>query len=52
MIYRCDSCRFTFERMGAVDDCPDCGKAAVREATKDEKDEYQKNRAELDKKKP
>ena len=51
MIYTCNNCKFTFSRVGKVEDCPDCGKSAVREATKEEKAEYQKNRDELNKKK-
>jgi len=43
MIYTCDKCLFTFERDSEVDTCPDCGKAAVRAADENEKDEFQKN---------
>ena len=45
MIYACDNeiCRFIFERAGAVDSCPDCGKSAIREATEAEQEEYRKN---------
>ena len=42
MIYTCDHCLFTFKRAGTVEACPDCGKPAVREATKKEKDKYLK----------
>jgi len=49
MIYTCNHCRFTFRRSGAVENCPDCGKPAVREATPKEKDEYKKNLAEQEK---
>jgi len=49
MIYTCNSCRFTFQRAGEVEECPDCGKLAVREATKKEKEEYRKNQAEYEK---
>jgi len=51
MIYTCYHCRFTFRRSGAVENCPDCGKQAVREASKEEKEEYKKNHAEQEKKK-
>ena len=49
MIYTCGGCRFTFRRSGEIENCPDCGKPAVREATDKEKEEYRKNRAEYDK---
>jgi len=48
MIYICENCHFTFKRTGKADACPDCGKLSVREATKKEKDEYKKNRAEFE----
>jgi ssDNA-binding Zn-finger/Zn-ribbon topoisomerase 1 len=48
VIYTCTKCRFTFSRAGKVEDCPDCGKQAVREATEKEKEEYKKNRAEYE----
>ena len=38
MIYTCDSCLFTFRRAGKLEDCPDCGKPALSEATDKEKD--------------
>ena len=40
MIYTCNVCHFTFERVGGVDQCPDCGKNNVREAKETEKAEY------------
>ena len=43
MIYTCNSCRFTFKRIGEPEACPDCGKPALREATKDEKAEFLEN---------
>lgn len=49
MIYTCNHCRFTFYRTNMVEICPDCGKPAVREATKKEKEEYKKNQAEYEK---
>ena len=39
-IYMCAACRFLFERVGAVTQCPDCGKERVRIATPDEQTEY------------
>jgi len=44
MIYTCNHCHFTFRRAGETEICPDCGKFTVREATKEEIDEYIKNR--------
>ena len=49
MIYTCNSCLFTFRRAGKVETCPDCGKPAVREATKKEITEYRKNQDEYEK---
>ena len=49
MIYTCNSCRFTFRWTGNIENCPDCGKPAVREATEKEKDDYIKNQAEYEK---
>jgi len=46
LIYTCGKCLFTFKRTGKVEECPDCGKFAVREATKKEKEEYEKYRKE------
>lgn len=40
MIYTCNVCHFTFERVGDVDQCPDCGKRNIREANAAEKAEY------------
>ena len=44
MIYTCNSCRFTFSRVGEVQSCPDCGKPSIREATDKEKEDYIKYR--------
>ena len=49
MIYCCDHCNFIFNRAGEVDACPDCGKPSIREATEEEKAEYQNNRASMEK---
>jgi len=45
--YICDACRFQFVRHGEVDSCPDCGKEMVREATKEEAEQFIKIQAEL-----
>ena len=37
MIYACDNCHFLFSRTKQPEQCPDCGKYAVREATEAEK---------------
>lgn len=47
MVYRCDACKFLFERIGEVTQCPDCGKPLVREATDEEKEEYKRLREEF-----
>lgn len=47
MIYTCDKCRFTFERTGKTEICPDCGGMRVRDADEAETAEYRRNRAEM-----
>ena len=42
MLYACDNCHYLFLRT-SEDTCPDCGKAMIRPATSEEKEEY-KNR--------
>ena len=51
MIYTCNHCRFIFSRVGKTENCPDCGKPNVREASDKEKEEFQKNRTAADKNK-
>ena len=48
-IYICEKCKFSFERSGIVEECPDCGRSFVREATEDEAAEHQKNKTEFEK---
>jgi uncharacterized Zn finger protein (UPF0148 family) len=43
--YTCGSCMFSFERRGAVSDCPHCGRETVREVTAEEVVEVLRNRA-------
>lgn len=43
MIYTCDKCLFTFERVGEVTTCPGCGKETIHEATDSEKADFRKN---------
>jgi hypothetical protein len=45
-VYVCNKCLFCFERAGAADSCPDCGKTGVRDATIEEIAEYERNKAE------
>lgn len=42
MIYTCDACKFVFAAEDTDGQCPDCGKIAVRPATKDEIAEYER----------
>ena len=42
MIYVCQNCHFLFERIGVCDQCPDCGKDQICEASDPEKAEYAK----------
>ena len=46
MICCCTRCRFLFEAIRLLERCPDCGKAAVREATAPEKADYVRYRKE------
>ena len=56
VLYTCDACKYTFpEELLNQDEmetclyrCPDCGKFAVRPATADEIDWYQKRQADRD----
>ena len=43
MIFTCDKCHFIFSRTVEPEQCPDCGKYAVRPANEAEKLEYAKN---------
>ena len=42
MIYACDNCHFLFSRARHPEQCPNCGKYAVHEATEAERQEYEK----------
>jgi len=48
MIYTCNSCRFTFSRVGDVDACPNCGKPFVRKATQKEEEGFHKQQTDYD----
>ena len=39
-VYVCDNCGFMFIRTGECEQCPDCGKKTVREASPEEKEEF------------
>ena len=47
VVYICAKCLFSFERIGSVDTCPDCGSVNIRQATDEEKSEYLRVRAEM-----
>lgn len=42
IIYACDSCQFLFQRIGAVERCPQCEKNYVRPATEAEAEDFKK----------
>ena len=42
MIFVCDKCHFIFSRTTEPEQCPDCGKYAVRPADEAERLEYEK----------
>ena len=43
MIFVCDKCHFIFSRTVQPEQCPDCGKYAVREANEAERQEYEEH---------
>ena len=46
MIYACEECLYTFMRQDGCEQCPDCGKKSIRQATEKVELEYYRNRAE------
>lgn len=40
MIYVCEKCHFTFERVGNIEQCPDCGKMNIHQANEEEIKKY------------
>ena len=42
MVYACDHCHFLFSRVSPVEQCPDCGKESIREATQEEIQEFER----------
>ena len=47
MIFVCDKCHFIFSRTSQPEQCPDCGKYAVREANEAERQEYEEHMKEF-----
>lgn len=47
MVFTCDNCGFIFSRTAETEQCPDCGKYAVRPADEDEQKEFEQRMAEL-----
>lgn len=47
MVYTCDNCGFIFSRSTETEQCPDCGKFAVRPADEDEQKEFEHRMTEL-----
>lgn len=47
MVLTCDNCGFIFNRTAETEQCPDCGKFAVRPANEDEQKEFDHRMAEL-----
>ena len=43
MIFVCDKCHFIFNRTAELEQCPDCGKYAVRPANEAERQEYEEH---------
>lgn len=48
MLYHCEHCNYDFKADQPTKQCPDCGKMAVREATKEETVAYIALRKELE----
>ena len=42
MVYACDNCHFLFSRTAEPEQCPDCGKYAIRPADEAERQENEK----------
>ncbi len=47
MIYQCDNCNYVFEAEKDIEQCPDCGKYAIRNATEKEEKDYRRIQDEL-----
>jgi hypothetical protein len=47
MIFACDKCHFLFSRAKEPEQCPDCGKYAVRLANEAERQEYEEHMKEF-----
>lgn len=46
MIFTCEHCHFTFSRTALPEQCPDCGKPVIRQATAEEQQAFECNLAE------
>lgn len=46
-IFTCDACRYTFAASKNTEQCPDCGKFAVRGASAEEIEDYRRIRMEI-----
>lgn len=46
MICTCEHCHFIFSRALIPEQCPDCGKPVIRQATEEERLEFERNLAE------
>lgn len=46
-IFTCDACRYTFAANKNTEQCPDCGKFAVRGASAEEIENYRKIQIEI-----
>lgn len=49
VIYACDLCHFLFERQSEPEQCPDCGKPAIRPANDEERLEFAQRMQEREK---
>ncbi len=47
MVFACDHCHYLFSRVREPEQCPDCGKYAVRPATIEEEKEFENRMAEI-----
>lgn len=40
MIYYCENCKFMFERISEIEQCPDCEKPTIAKADEQQQQEY------------
>lgn len=48
MVFACEHCHYLFSRVQQPEQCPDCGKYAVRPATSEEQKEFEDCLAEIE----